>query len=141
MRLFLDSSVCLAASASAVGASRRIFQLAPPNDWVLVATPYVLEEVLHNLPRLPVRATSTWSRLRLQILVYDDVLTLDRAAVFPATKDRPILFGALAWGDALLTLDRADFGELIGSDFYGLPVLTPGMYLRKVRTSGHLREP
>jgi len=124
-----------------VGASRRIFQLAPPNDWVLVATPYVLEEVLHNLPRLPVRATSTWSRLRLQILVYDDVLTLDRAAVFPATKDRPILFGALAWGDALLTLDRADFGELIGSDFYGLPVLTPGMYLRKVRTSGHLREP
>ena len=139
MRLFLDSSVCLAASASAVGASRQIFQLAPSNDWVLVATPYVLEEVLHNLPTLPVRATSTWSRLRSQILVYDDVLTLDRAAAFPVTKDRPILFGALAWGDALLTLDRADFGELIGSEFYGLPVLTPGMYLRKVRTSGRLR--
>ena len=140
MRLFLDSSVVLAASASARGASRQVFRLAPSNDWTLVATPYVPEEVLHNLPSLPVRTTSTWSRLRPQILVYDDVLTLDRAAAFPATKDRPILFGALAWGDALLTLDRSDFGELIGSAFYGFPVLTPGMFLRRERTLGRLSE-
>ena len=49
MRLFLDSSVLLAASASPPGASRLLFRLAPSNDWVLVATPYVLEEVLNNL--------------------------------------------------------------------------------------------
>jgi len=43
----------------------------------------------------------------------DDVLTLDRPAVFHAGKDRPILFSALAWADVLLTLDRGDFGGLM----------------------------
>ena len=139
MRLFLDSSVLLAASGSATGASRFVFRVAPSNDWILVATPYVLEEVLHNLPTLPVRATSSWSRLRPQMLIQDDVLTLDRAAVFPASKDRPVLFGALAWTDVLLTLDRRDFGELIGATFFELPVLTPGMFLRRERAAGRLR--
>ena len=73
--------------------------------------------------------------------LYEDVLTLDRAVVFPATRDRPILFGALAWGDVLLTPDRSDFGELIGGAFYGLPVLTPAMFLRRERTAGQLSEP
>jgi predicted nucleic acid-binding protein len=139
MRLFLDSSVLLAASASPSGASRLLFRLAPSNDWVLVATPYVLEEVLNNLPSLHVRATSSWSRLRSQLTIHDDILTLDRAAVFPATKDRPILFGALAWADVLLTLDRKDFGDLIGTEFYGLPVFTPGTFLQRERASSRLR--
>ena len=139
MRLFLDSSVLLAASASPSGASRLLFRLAPSNDWVLVATPYVLEEVLNNLPSLHARATSSWSRLRSRLMVYDDILTLDRAAVFPATKDRPILFGALGWADVLLTLDRKDFGDLIGTKFYGLPVFTPGTFLQRERASGRLR--
>ena len=141
MRLFLDSSVVLAASMSAAGASRYVFRLALSNSWSLVATPYVVEEVLHNLATLPFGATSAWGRLRAQLLIYEDVLTLDRAVVFPATKDRPILFGALAWGDVLLTLDRSDFGELIGGAFYGLPVLTPAMFLRRERKAGQLSEP
>jgi hypothetical protein len=141
MRLFLDSSVILAASMSAAGASRHVFRLASLNSWSLIGTPYVVEEVLHNLTTLPFGATSAWGRLRTQLLIYDDVLTLDRAVVFPAAKDRPILFGALAWGDVLLTLDRGDFAELIGGTFYGLPVLTPGMFLRRERTSGQLSEP
>jgi len=139
MRLFLDSSVLLAASASPSGASRLLFRSAPSNDWGLVATPYILDEVLNNLPSLPVRATSSWSRLRSQLMIHDDVLTLDKAAVFPVTKDRPVLFGALAWADVLLTLDRGDFGHLIGAEFYGLPVLTPGMFLQRERASGRLR--
>jgi hypothetical protein len=140
MRLFLDTSVLLAASGSAAGASRYVFRGAPSNSWTLIATPYVIEEVLHNLPTLPVQATSTWSRLRPRIVLRDDVLTLDRAAVFQASKDRPVLFGALAWADVLLTLDRKDFGELIGREFYGLPVLTPGMFVKRERDSGRLKE-
>jgi hypothetical protein len=50
MRLFLDTSVLLAASGSATGASREIFRLASANEWALVATPYAVEEVLRNLP-------------------------------------------------------------------------------------------
>ena len=48
------------------------------------------------------------------------------------------LFSALAWADALLTLDRGDFGRLLGSDFYGLPVLTPGAFLSRERSAGCL---
>ena len=54
MRLFLDTSVLLSACAFANGASREIFRLAGVNRWVLVATPYVVEEVLRNLPDFPV---------------------------------------------------------------------------------------
>ena len=64
------------------------------NGWVLVATPYVVEEVLRNLPDFPVPASGEWVRLRAEILVMDDVLTLDRPVVFPVSKDKPILFGA-----------------------------------------------
>ena len=138
MRLFLDASVLLAASGSATGASRHIFRVAPANAWSLVATPYVVEEVLHNLPLLSATATSAWARLRSALWIRDDVLTLDRAVVFPASKDRPVLFGALAWADALLTLDRGDFGGLLGGEFYGLPVLTPGAFLARERSAGRL---
>lgn len=48
MRLFLDTSVLLAACGSATGASREIFRRAPANDWTLIATPYVVAEVLRN---------------------------------------------------------------------------------------------
>ncbi|MHB1155530.1 MAG: hypothetical protein ACYC26_01695 [Phycisphaerales bacterium] len=47
----------------------------------------------------------------------DDVVTLDRPALFPIAKDRSILFSALAWADVLLTLDRDDFGTLMNQSF------------------------
>ena len=50
MRLFLDASVLLAASGSGAGASREIFRRASANGWILITTPYGLEEVVRNLP-------------------------------------------------------------------------------------------
>jgi hypothetical protein len=35
--------------------------------------------------------------------IVDDVLTIDKPAVFPVEKDRPILFGALASAGAAHT--------------------------------------
>lgn len=69
MRLFLDASVLLAASGSASGASREVFRLASDHRWNLVTTPYAVEEVVSSLPRLPVSATSDWSRLRGDLLL------------------------------------------------------------------------
>ena len=138
MRLFLDTSVLLAASGSSRGASREVFRLATGNNWKLLATSYVIEEVLRNLANLPASASADWIRLRQNLLLHDDVLTLEWPAVFPVTKDRPVLFSALAWADVLLTLDRADFGRLLGVEFYGLLVLTPGMFLERERTAGRL---
>ena len=139
MRLFLDTSVLLAASGSANGASRKIFGIATPNQWTLIATPYAVEEVQRNLSRFPASADSEWSRLRGELLMMDDVFTVDRPAVFAPAKDRPILFSALAWADVLLTLDRGDFETLLGSEFYGLAILTPGNFLMRERTAGRLR--
>lgn len=136
MRLFLDTSVLLAASASPNGALREIFRLGPTNGWMLIATPYVLAEVIRNLPDFPLAATMEWMRLRRQLLIMDDVLTLDRPVIFLAGKDRPILFGALAWADVLLTLDRGDFDSLLGGEFYGLSVLKPGTFVARHRASG-----
>ena len=138
MRLFLDTSVLLAASGSATGASREVFRRAPGNGWIVVATPYVIDEVLRNLPDLPPAATIDWPGLRSELVIVDDVVTLDRPVVFGPSKDRPILFSALAWADVLLTLDRGDFGGLMHMPFYGLLVLTPGMFLNQERAAGRL---
>jgi hypothetical protein len=99
-------------------ASREVFRRAGDCGWILLTTPYVVEEVLANLPRLQATATSEWARLRPDLALMDDVLTLDRAAVFEPAKDRTILFSALAWSEVLLTLDRSDFGALLGGTFY-----------------------
>jgi hypothetical protein len=42
-----------------------------------------------------------WLRLRAQLLLVDDVLTLDKPVVLPVQKNRPILFSALAAADVL----------------------------------------
>ena len=138
MKLFLDTSVLLAACGSEKGASREVFRLAPLNEWTLIATPYVLEETERNLPKVTAAAGSVWQTLKPDLVCYDDVVTLNQLAVFPVTKDRPVLFGALAWADVLLTLDHNDFTTLLGDEFYGLPVLKPGTFLERQRAAGVL---
>jgi len=56
----------------------------------------MLEEVARNLNRLLPAASADWVRLRRQVTIEDNVLTLDRPAIFTRAKDRPILFSALA---------------------------------------------
>lgn len=139
MRLFLDTSVLLAASGSDKGASREIFRLASRNQWSLITTPYVIEEVRRNLSHFPVNVSADWNRLQGGLMLMDDMFTLDRAAVFAPAKDRPILFSALAWADVLLTLDRGDFEKLLGNEFYGLAILTPANFLMRERAEGRLK--
>lgn len=102
VRLFLDTSVVLAACASTAGASSEIFRRAAQQRWLLLTTPYVLEEVTRNLAKFPLAAASEWAGLRPHLRTRDNILTLNRPVVFPAGKDRPILFGAVAWADILL---------------------------------------
>lgn len=139
MKLFLDSSVVLAACGSANGASREVFRLAIANGWTLVVTPYVIAEVELNLPQLPPAGRGAWPEIQNQLSLMNDVFTLDRPVVFDPAKDRPVLFAALAWADVLLTLDQADFGSLMGGSFYGLRVIRPGSFLAQERADGRLR--
>jgi hypothetical protein len=98
----------IAAAVSAEGASREVFRLAST-------------------------VTSAWLRFRDRLHLADDVLTIDKPAIFPVTRDRPILFSALATADVLLTLDRVDFSRLLGTRFYGLAIMTPGTWLVQER--------
>jgi hypothetical protein len=104
--------------------------------WRLVTTPYAVAEVVRNRAGFSAPVTATWVRLRDRLVLADDVVTIDKPAVFPVNKNRPILFSALATADVLLTLDRADFGRRLGTRFYGLAIMTPGTWLAEERGSG-----
>jgi predicted nucleic acid-binding protein len=138
VRLFLDTSVLLAAAGSATGASRAIFAYAQAQGWRLFASPYVTGEVIRNLRKLPAAATAEWVKLRRALIVVDDVVTLDRIVIFPVPKDRPVLFTAFASSQVLLTLDRGDFAGLLAHQFYGMPILTPLDFLKAERRAHRL---
>ena len=133
MNIFLDTSVVLAACGSNKGASHYVFEIAQAQNWMLLTSNYVVRETELNLSVLPTESLETWNQLNQLLVLVPDVVTFDWVTVFEKAKDRPILFTGLAWADVLLTLDRSDFGKLIGTEFYGMSVLTPGMFLRRER--------
>jgi hypothetical protein len=104
-----------------------------------MTSPYVVAEVVRNLPRVLPPAEQDWPRLRASLLGVRDVWTIDRPAVFGPAKDRPILFTAAAWAEVLLTLDHRDFAPLMEAGFYGLDVVTPGNFLVRERAAGRLK--
>jgi hypothetical protein len=128
----------LAASGSAAGASREIFRRASANNWILISTPYGLEEVIRNLPELAPSASADWERLRGAFIDHGRHCQPRSSFSFPVAKDRPILFSALAWADVLLTLDHGDFGGFMEKPFYGLIVMRPGTFLHRERAAGRL---
>ena len=138
MNVFLDSSVLLAACGSAAGASRAVIDAASAQGWSLLTSSYVLAEVEANLSALPAGASDNWTQLRTKLETVPDVLTFEWPVVFAPARDRPILFTASAWAEVLLTLDRRDFADLLGTSFYGLAILKPGDFLQRERTSGRL---
>jgi predicted nucleic acid-binding protein len=53
VRIFLDTSVLLAACRSKFGASRAIIDIAAKQGWKLTASPWVRNEVEKNLSKFP----------------------------------------------------------------------------------------
>ena len=139
MRLFLDTSVILAACDSPAGASRLIVDLAGVNGWKLLLSPYGVAEVVRNLPNFGPDATTAWPGIKTRFDLADDVLVIDRPTVFTVGKDRPILFTAYRHADVLITLDRRDFLRALGARFYHLEILTPGAFVKRERAAGRMR--
>jgi predicted nucleic acid-binding protein len=138
VNVFLDSSVLLAACGSAAGASRAVIDSAAAQSWSLLTSGYVLAEIEANLATLPSGASDNWAQLRAKLETVPDVLTFEWPTVFAPARDRPILFTAAAWAEVLLTLDRRDFADLLGTSFYGLAILKPGDFLQRERAAGRL---
>ncbi len=141
MRLFLDTSVLLAACRSAKGGSRFIVDAASVNGWTLHYSRYVTREVSRNLPDLPAIARADWPGIESRLALVEDVYVIDQPVVFDATKDRPVLLTAYKHSDVLLTLDRRDFLRTIGSRFYHIEILTPEQFIRQQRERGVINVP
>ena len=140
MKVFIDTSVLLAAAGSENGASCFLFEQAPIRGWVLVTTHYCLEEAQCNVAKVGRKASATLNESLLPKLVFVPTeLAFDKVLVFPKAKDRPVLLSALgAESDYLLTLDEGDFQKVIGSHVYGMGVSTPGLFLIAERKAGRI---
>jgi hypothetical protein len=140
VRLFLDSSVLLAAAGSFRGASSFIITNPSSYGWVLVTAEYCAEETRRNLAKLGAAAMGTWTQtVAPSVRIVPTRTSLDRPLVFPKVKDRPVVITALAekceW---LLTLDEEDFHGKLGREVYGMSVATPGEFLIAQRERGML---
>ncbi len=59
-----------------------------------------------------------------------NALTSKKPLLLAASKDKPVLISALAAkSEVLLTLDKRDFGILLGTTVYGMLVSTPRDFL------------
>jgi len=139
VRLFLDTSVLLAAAGSGRGASRFVVRRAAQQGWDLVSCDYCADETRRNLPKLP-RASRAWNEVVApRVRFIGTRVSLDQPLVFPKAKDRPVVITALAarasW---LLTLDREDFHLRLGRHVYGMALATPGEFLLDLRAKGLL---
>lgn len=139
MRLFIDTSVLLAASGSAKGASRFLFQQSKALGWQLQTSAYCVEETERNIRKLGAQAATDWRSLLPQLTLVPIELAYDQMLVFPKAKDRPVLLSALgAEADVLLTLDEADFQRVVGEQVYRLAIRSPGQFLIEQREAGKI---
>jgi predicted nucleic acid-binding protein len=140
VRLFLDTSVLLAAAGSSRGASRLLITQADAHGWELVSSDYCAEEARRNLPKLGRSAAAAWrAQIAPSLRLVRASLALDKPLVFPKAKDRPVVITALATrAEWLLTLDEADFQGKLGCEVYGLRIAAPGEFLLEQRARGVL---
>jgi predicted nucleic acid-binding protein len=140
VRLFLDTSVLLAASGSGKGASRFVVTEAAAHGWELVSSDYCDEETRRNLPKVGRSAATAWkNEIAPRVRFVRASVALDKPLVFPKAKDRPVVITALAVrSDWLLTLDEGDFHTKLGREVYGLRIATPGELLVEQRAQGVL---
>lgn len=130
MRIFLDSSVLLSACGSGKSLSRLITEIAPDHGWHLVSASYCRAETGKNIRKLGAKVALTWPDMQSKVEWVPNALTNRKPLLLTASKDKPVLISALAAKcEVLLTLDKGDFGILLGTTVYGMRVSTPRDFL------------
>lgn len=130
MRIFLDSSVLLSACGSEKSLSRLITEIAPVRGWHLISASYCRAETSKNIGKLGADAALSWPDMQAKVEWVPNALTSRRPLLLVASKDKPVLISALASEcEVLLTLDKGDFGLLLGTTVYGMRVGTPRDFL------------
>ena len=130
MRIFLDSSVLLSACGSEKSLSRLITEIAPDRGWLLISASYCRAETSKNIGKLGADAILKWPEMQTKVEWVPNALTSRKPLLLNASKDKPVLISALAArSEVLLTLDKGDFGILLGTTVYGMRVHTPRDFL------------
>ncbi len=130
MRIFLDSSVLLSACGSGRSLSRLITEIADDRAWRLISASYCHAETSKNIRKLGEEAVLRWPEMQSKVEWVPNALTSRKPLLLTASKDKPVLISALAAKCAvLLTLDRGDFGIMLGTAVYGMWVSTPRDFL------------
>lgn len=128
MRVFLDANILFSAAKSN-GAVRRLIADLHADGHVLVADGYVATEAQRNIAA---KATADGvdylqallSRIEVHVAQY--VGAARGAADWLPEKDRPVLLAAIACKcDALVTGDRAHFGNGYGKTYEGVTIHSP----------------
>lgn len=120
----------LSACGSGKSLSRLITEIAPERGWHLVSASYCRAETAKNLGKPGPDAIPRWPELQTRIEWVPNALTSKKPLLLSASKDKPVLISALAAkSDVLLTLDKGDFGLLLGTTVYGMQVSTPRDFL------------
>ena len=120
----------LSACGSGKSLSRLITEIAPERGWRLISASYCRAETSRNIGKLGADANLKWPELQTKIEWVSNALTSKKPLLLTASKDKPVLISALAAkSDVLLTLDKGDFGLLLGTTVYGMRVSTPRDFL------------
>ncbi len=134
MKLFLDTSVLIAAIGSGEGTSRLVIEEAARHGWRLFTADYCVEEARRNWGKLrqpSSRSAQIWEiKISPRIKILPVRLVLNKPLWFPKTKDRPVVISALAAEcDWLLTFDTGDFHAKLGTSVYSVNIGTPKEFL------------
>lgn len=130
MRIFLDSSVLLSACGSEKSLSRLITEIAPERGWRLISASYCRAETIKNIGKLGADAILKWPEIQTKVEWVPNALTSRKPLLLTASKDKPVLISALAAKcEVLLTLDKGDFGLLLGTTVFRMRVDTPRDFL------------
>ncbi len=84
MKLFIDTSVLLAAAGSEHGDPVFVFEQATDREWVLITTHYCLEEAKRNVAKVGRKASTAPTRLlvpKLALFSFDKVLSKGQGTV------------------------------------------------------------
>lgn len=131
MRVFLDSSVLLAAAGSDQGASRYVILNQRRARMHLITADYCIKEVEFNLAKLGPSSSQAWyTQIKPRLKIVPVRLSLTKILIYPRAKDRPVIITALGVrAGCLLTLDKSDFKGLLGENIYGMWILSPAQFL------------
>jgi len=135
VRIFLDANILFSAAKSD-GAARTLLALLADADHECWADGFVAEEARRNLLAKAPESLESFEEIlsRIELAPLQPLGNLDLPL---PEKDQPVLAAAIRLRcEALVTGDRAHFGQLYGQEIHGVTVHSPGSLAERLLLGG-----